>query len=134
MRSTLTILGVCFAVIGGFTVLDLLLNLALAHRIAPVTIGYAVLNLLIAYAFLTKQRWLWWALVANWVGFVCIVSLTTTHGSYAPASAIGFVINSVVVFVAVYYRKTLTACNWYAAGAFAAAWVITMGYTIYTLL
>jgi hypothetical protein len=135
MRSFLTYLGVVFAVIGGFTAFDIAINVALAHRVDMMTLGYAGLDLMIAYAFINKQRWLTWALAANWVSFVAIVSLTSFHGAYSPSAAVGFVINTAVTFIAFYYRKLLRSReNWYAAGAFAVVWVLTMGYTLFKLL
>ena len=135
MRSFLTYIGVVFALIGGFTVFDIALNVTLAHRVDTMTLGYAALNLLIAYGFINRQHWLTWALAANWVSFVALVSLTSYHGSYSPAAAVGFVINTAVAFIAFYYRDLLRSRqNWYAAGAFALVWVLTMGYTFYKLL
>lgn len=135
MRSFFTYLGIAFALIGGFTAFDIAVNVALAHRYDLMTLGYAGLDLLIAYAFINKQRWLTWALAANWVSFVAIVSLTSFHGAYSPSAAVGFIINSVITFLAFYYRKLLRGReNWYAAAAFAIFWVLTMGYTLSKLL
>lgn len=130
----LTLLGVCFAAIGGFTMLDLLLNLALAHRAAPLMLGYATLDFLLAYALLTMQRWVLWALAANWIGYTGIVSLTAAHGSYSPVAAAGFIVNSAILFAAAYYHAKFNKRNWYAGAAFGVLWAGTMGYTIYTFL
>lgn len=135
MRPTLlTFLGVCFALIGGFTIFSIALELAVVHHANPLSFGYAGLDLLLAFAFLRTQRWLLWALIANWAATTALVSLVALHAGYSPATAVAFLINGGLVAVAVYYRARLKGRNWYAAAAFLGVWLLTMGYTINNFL
>lgn len=137
MRSSskpLTVLGIIFALIGSFSLFGAAVHLTLTQSVPLAMVAYAALDLLIAYAFLCRQRWLVWALAANWVMFVGIVSLSAVHAASWAGLAVGFIVNTIVLFAGIYYRHLLNRQYWPAGAAFFVVWILIVGNTIYNLL
>jgi len=133
-----TILGVGFAVIGAFTLLNIAAALVQFHVVREWAVAYAGMDFLIAYGFITRQRWLAWVTALNCASVVVIAAITLSLGTITTAAPliIGVLVNISVLYY-VWEKRRLLAPHpheYAAGGLFILLWLYAFTYTMYILL